>query len=258
MGSDVEPGALYRNEYLIEYSDVDFTKELKLSTLFMHFQDTAGQAAERLGGGVDILTQRYSVAWVLLKIRVEIDRSPLINEAVTIETWPHPQGRLEFNRDYRVRDAKGNIIIRGTSVWALIDTKTRELRRSSLIDLNYPPFIEEHALDYKFVKLKPFGQPEVVYRKVIGYSDVDFNGHINNTRYIDYIMDCFPVDGHKQYRIRAVEVNYIKETFPGDTLVMYKDISELDSNRIYIEGVNEADGKHAFKAYIEIAPRESQ
>jgi acyl-ACP thioesterase len=258
MDSNVESGALYRNGYTIEYSDVDFTKELKLSTLFMYFQDTAGQAVERLGAGVDILAQKYSVTWVLLRIRVEIGTNPLINEAVTVETWPHPQGKLEFNRDYTVRDAKGNIIISGTSIWALMDTRTRELRRSNLIELKYPPFIQEHALDYKFGKLKPFRQPEVAYRKVIGYSDVDFNGHINNTRYIDYIMDCFPVESHKQYRVKAIEVNYLRETFPGDTLVMYKDISALDSNKVYIEGVNEEDGKPAFKAQIEIVPRENK
>lgn len=98
---------------------------------------------------------------------------------------------------------------------------------------------------------------EVIYRNryVIGYSDVDFIGHINNTRYIDYIRDCFPVESHRQYGVKAIEVNYIKEAFPGDSLLMYRDVSALDSNMVYIEGANETDGKPGFKARVEIAPR---
>lgn len=253
MGAEV----IYKNTYVVGYSDVDFMKELKLSTLFNYFQDTASKAVEHLGIGVDVLTDRYSVAWVLLRMRVEIGRIPTFSETVTVETWPHPPGKLEFRRDYRVKDADGNTIILATSSWAIIDVHTRELKKSELIRelYQFPELTNENSLDHKFTKLKPFGQLDVVYRKVIGYSDVDFIGHINNTRYIDYIMDCFPVESHRQYSVKAIEVNYIKEAFPGDSLVMYRDVSALDSNMVYIEGENETDGKPGFKAQVEIAPR---
>lgn len=249
--------AIYKNKYAIGYSDVDFMKELKLSTLFSYFQDTASKAVEHLGIGIDVLTQRYSVAWVLLRMRVEIGRIPSLNETIMVETWPHPPGKLEFKRDYRVGAADGSTILLATSNWVILDVHTRELKKSELIRdvYQFPEFTKEHSLDHKFGKLKPFGQLDMAYKKVIGYSDVDFIGHINNTRYIDYIMDCFPVGSHRQYRVKAIEVSYIKEAFPGDTLVMYRDVSALNSNMVYIEGVNETDGKTAFKAQVEIAPR---
>lgn len=253
MGTEV----IYRNRYVIGYSDVDFMKELKLSTLFSYFQDTASKAVEHLGIGVDVLTDTYSVAWVLLRMRVEIGRIPTLNETVTVETWPHSPGKLEFRRDYRVKAADGSTIILATSSWVIMDVHTREIKKSELISevYKFPEFTQEYSLDHKFKKLKPFGQLDVAYTKVIGYSDVDFIGHINNTRYIDYIMDCFPVESHRQYSVKAIEVNYIREAFPGDSLVMYRDVSALDSNMVYIEGTNETDGKPGFKAQVEIAPR---
>lgn len=254
-GVQMELEALHKNTYSVGYSDVDFTKKLKLSALFGYFQDTASQAAAKLGGGVDTLAEKYSVAWVLLRIRAEIGRFPELNEEITVQTWPHPPGKLEFERDYSVIDAEGKVIIRAVSHWGIIDVEKRELRKSGFIELKYPPFIQEHALEYKFGKLRPFGQPDAAYKKVIGYSDVDFNGHINNARYIDYIMDCFPVESHRQYCVRSIEVNYIKEAFPGDTLVMFRDVSALASNKVYIEGVNEADGKAVFRAQVEIVPK---
>lgn len=247
--------AFYKNLYTIDYSDVDFTKCLKCSTLFGYFQDTASVAADKLGAGVDTLAGRYSVAWVLARMRVEFDRTPCWNETITVETWPHPPGKLEFERDYRVRDEKGNTIIRAGSSWVIFDINTRELRRSDFIQMDWPTFIQEHALLHKPGRLKPFAKPEPVYRKLIGYSDADFYGHINNSKYVDYIMDCFPLASHKQYSLRSIEVNYIKEAFPGDTLVLCRDTSAVDPNMVYIEGINEADGRVSFKAQVEMAPR---
>jgi acyl-ACP thioesterase len=251
----MEPVAVYKNHYSIGLSDVDFMKKLKLSTLFGYFQDIASLAVENLGIGIDTLDQKFSVAWVLMRIRVDITRNPSWNEEITVETWPQQPKKLEFERDFLVRDAGGNIIIRAVSTWIIFDIQTRELRKSELIAVNYPPFSKERAIDCKLGKLKPFGQLDVAYKKVIGYSDVDLNGHLNNSRYIDFIMDCFPVENHKKYSVKSIEVNYINEAMPGETLVLYRDISAIDSNKIYIEGVNDNGDKTAFKTQVEISPR---
>jgi medium-chain acyl-[acyl-carrier-protein] hydrolase len=255
--------AVYRNTYTIGYSDVDFLKNLKCSKLFEYFQDTAGEAADRLGAGVDTLAEKYSVTWVLTRIRVEFTRIPELNESITVATWPHPPGKLEFERDFTVADGNGDVIVRAVSTWVVIDTKTRELRRSDYIHMEYPEFNVEHALDSRPGKLRPSGDPEPVYRKVVGYSDVDFNGHINNSRYIDYIMDCFPVESHRQYMIKTLEVNYLKEAFPGDTLLLCREIPRnggdtagmAGGEAVCIEGVDEKEGKPCFRARIRIEPR---
>ena len=62
------------------------------------------------------------------------------------------------------------------------------------------------------------------------------------------IMDCFSIEDHKKHTVKSIQVNYIKEVFPGDALVIFKDISK--ANLIYIEGVNEADQKPAFSAEL--------
>mgnify|MGYP000412476922 FL=1 len=255
-GCAMDPEAIHSREYTIGYSDIDFLRKLKCSTLFGYFQDTASEAVQKLGAGVETLAEKYSAAWVLTRIRVEFERIPEINEKVTVDTWPHPPGKIELDRDFKVRDANGDVIIRAASKWVIIDIRTREIIKSGLIGMNYPPFIEEHALDCRLGKLKPYGQPELVYKKVVGYSDVDINGHINNSKYIDYIMDCFTVESHRLYTMSSIEVNYIKEAFPGDTLQLYREIPADGSGYVYIEGVNEGDGKPSFKARIKVVPRQ--
>lgn len=160
--------AVYRSTYTIGYSDIDFLKNLKCSKLFEYFQDTASEAADRLGAGVDTLDEKYSVAWVLTRIRVEFTRIPGLNESITVSTWPHPPGKLEFERDFTVTDENGDVIIRAVSAWVIIDVKTRELRRSDYIHMEYPEFTGEHALDSR-----PGGSglPEIPNRYTGKWSD---------------------------------------------------------------------------------------
>jgi len=246
------PEPLYKNSYIIGYRDVDFNKNLRLSSLFGYFQDTASLNVEMLGIGVETIAEKYSVAWVLTKILVEIYRIPSWNEKITVETWPHEPKKYEFDRDFRVWDEEGNILASAISNWVLLDINTREIKKSDIIESDYPhiSFIEERALDGRIRKLKPYGELEAVYRKVIGYSDTDVNGHINNAKYIDYIMDCFSMEDHKKHTVKSIQVNYIKEVFPGDALVLFRDISKAGSNQVYIEGIHEADQKPAFSAEL--------
>lgn len=251
----MEPVSVYRRKYVIGFSDVDFTQKLKQSSLFGYFQDIASLAVENLNIGINELAQRFNVTWILMRIRADIIRNPDWNEEITIETWPQEPRKLEFERDFAVMDKSGNTIMKAVSTWVIIDMDSREVRKSELIDFKYPSFKKERAIDCRLGRLKPAKQPEAAYRRIIGYSDVDFNGHLNNSKYVDFIMDCFSVENHRQYAVRSIEVNYMNEALPGETLVLRTDTSAADSNLIYIDGIKEADEKTVFKAQLGICAR---
>ncbi len=251
----MENSAVYQKQYKIEISDVDFNRQLKLSKLFSLFQDVASEAAERFGKGISTLASDYGVSWVLAKVRVEIIRYPNWNESILIETWPHKAKTLEFDRDFLVYDNDGNVIIKAISTWIIIDINTRRIKRTDSINILYPEVTREKAIDKEYEKLKSYNNPEMAYKKMIGYSDIDFNGHLNNSKYIDFITDCFTLESHRTYALKAIEVNFINEALPNETLVLNRDLSRFAQNIIYIEGNNENDGKIIFKALLEIAKR---
>ncbi|WP_462409586.1 acyl-[acyl-carrier-protein] thioesterase [Neobacillus sp. Marseille-QA0830] len=245
--------SIFKKNYHIDLRDVDLKKQLRLSTLFSYFQETASLASEALGYGIEFLDKEFGVAWVLMRIRVEIIRNPNWDEEITIETWPLEPGKVEFDRDYLVKDKNGDIIIKAVSKWVIMDIASRKLRRSDKIGIRYPDNITERAIEGSLGKLKDFGSLETAYHKVIGYSDIDFNGHLNNSKYVDYIMDCFPVDDHKNYSMLMIDIQFQHEALPGDTITLQKDTSAADKNVIYIEGFNQADNKVVFKSQTFIA-----
>ncbi|GIO26515.1 acyl-[acyl-carrier-protein] thioesterase [Ornithinibacillus bavariensis] len=252
----MEPVTRFQKDYHIDLRDVDFKKELKLSTLFGFFQDVANLASDNLGVGFEALDKNYGVAFVLMRIRVEVIRIPKLDEEIEIETWPLEPGKLEFERDFIVKDKDGNIIVRATSVWVLMDLRKRRLKRSDSIDLVYPEIITERAIEGSLDKLRAGENLETTYHKTIGYSDIDFNGHLNNSRYVDYIMDCFSVEQHRNYRIHTIEVNYLNEALPGDTIILKKDLSNLNDNTVIVEGIRSENEKMVFRSQVKIIKKQ--
>ncbi|MDD2495446.1 MAG: thioesterase [Tissierellia bacterium] len=245
--------AIYKKKYTIQGIEVDFRQQLKLSSLFIYLQDMATEHAIKLGVGRNVTQDKYGVVWVLIRSRVDVIRYPKIGENITIETWPNQPGKLEFERNFFVYDNENNIIAKSISSWVLIDFNTRKLKRSSLIEPNFPSSGRDNAIDCQLGKLKSKGSLNIEYRKTVGYSDIDVNEHLNNAKYIDYIMDCFSMEKHKKYFVKSIEIDYIHEALPGDTIILKSDLTDVDQDIIYIEGVNDNTNKTSFKSQILIA-----
>jgi acyl-ACP thioesterase len=238
-----------KTQYKIMDRDSDFSKRLKIGSLFGYLQDAASMHSEHLGCGVDRLLRDFGVAWILMRLRIDIIRMPLLFEEITIETWPQ-EPKAVFERDYIVKDTRGDILINAVSMWVLMDMEKREITRNKLFDYGIP-ILKERAIDCRLGKLKPFDTPKFMCEKEIGYSDSDYNGHINNAMYANYIMDCLDADFLKTHEIKTISINYVNEILLGDTLLLRKDENICNPNLFYVEGVGEKEGKLAFQSIVE-------
>lgn len=244
--------AIYKKQYTIQVSDIDFRQQLKLSSLFVYLQDMATEHGTMLGVGRNVIQKSYGVIWVLIRARVDVIRYPKLKENITIETWPNQPNKIEFDRNFIVYDEDNNIIAKALTQWVVIDFNTRRLKRSSLIEANFPDSGREKAIDCELGKIKSTGNLELSYKKTVGYSDIDINEHLNNAKYVDYIMDCFSIEKHKKYFVKSIEVNYIHEALPGETIILQTDYTNVGQNLVFIEGINEETKKTVFKSQIEI------
>ncbi len=256
--------SVYKREYIIQGSEVDFQQKLRLSTLFLDLQDLATEHAEQLEAGRDHLG-RFNGIWVLARVKLDIVRLPTWKERIVIETWPQQPGRVDFERDFLVYDSEGNVIIRAVSVWVIIDINTRRIKRSSQVDITFPHVDRDRAIDSNIGKLRLKEESlKHLYERRVAYSDIDVNEHLNNSRYIDYIMDCFPLEVHRNNSLTSIQVDYINEALPGDNIVMYlcdgnsvdcsreQGTADPESNAVYIVGCNQETGKTVFRAEVKM------
>lgn len=83
------------------------------------------------------------------------------------------------------------------------------------------------------------GSPRVALRNIgvsvksIDYVEIDINGHVNSIRYIEHILDLFPIDLYKTKRIRRFEMAYVAESYFGDELTFFCD--EANENEFHVE-----------------------
>ena len=54
--------------------------------------------------------------------------------------------------------------------------------------------------------------------KTVSYSDLDYNGHMNNTYYLDVLCDFIPELAAGTHRVSFVRIHYSKEAPLGDRL----------------------------------------
>lgn len=244
--------AIFEKKYTVQGSETDFRQTLKLSSLFIYLQDMATEHANAIGVGRDVIQPKYGVVWVLARARVDLVRYPRYQEEITIETWPEQPDKIEFNRNFLIYDKDKNVIGKAVTQWVVIDFKTRRLRRSRIIEEKFPETERESAIDNPFDKIRPTGQLVLNYEKTVGYSDIDINEHLNNAKYIDYIMDCFSLEEHKKHFVKSIDVNYMYEALPGEKIKIYTDTSNVSNNIVYIEGVNDNTSLTTFRAQITI------
>ena len=74
-------------------------------------------------------------------------------------------------------------------------------------------------------------------RRKVGYSDLDSNGHVNNSRYGNYILDALPEDILEQ-EISEFKINYSKEAFLGEEMTIVGSFSD-DKKKAIVAGRTE-------------------
>jgi medium-chain acyl-[acyl-carrier-protein] hydrolase len=112
---------IWHELYKIKSYDVDCEQKLKLPSLFNYLQEVAGNQAESIGVGFEVLKQK-NLFWVLSRMKIQIHNMPKWNDEIIVYTWPKGIDKLFALRDFEITNNEGKLLISATSCWLLIDT----------------------------------------------------------------------------------------------------------------------------------------
>lgn len=213
-------------KFVAEPFHVDFMGKLTMGVLGNHLLNCAGfHAAERGFGIAEINENQYT--WVLSRLAIELEDLPRQYEDFSVQTWVENVYRLFTDRNFELKNKDGKTIGYARSVWAMISMQTR--KPADLLTL-HGGNISEYICDKECPISKP-GRikvtqevPAVEYQTK--YSDIDINGHVNSIKYIEHILDLFPMETFKDKQIKRFEMAYVAESYYGDTLLFYKEEKE--------------------------------
>lgn len=234
---------MYKEKIVITSNDVDKFLNLKVSSFFKYFQQVSTKHSEIIKVGTADTIDK-GMCWVIIRMEVKIYDYPKMNEEVVVTTHPGEVKMFLFPRYYEMYDKKGKLLASSSSIWVVLDSKTRRVLNKPFGDRKFPS--ETSKDDIELPEKIKIGELQKVEDRVVRYSDIDLNGHLNNTKYIDYILDTKETGYFDKNIIKRIAVNYDKELREGETVSLYT-------------SDNVIQGKHentsCFVAYIECENR---
>ena len=212
-------------QFMAEPFHCDFGGRLMMGHLGNHMLNAADFHSTDRGFGMRYLL-RINRSWVLSRLAIEMEEMPKMYTKFNVETWVESAMRYFTSRNFRVVGEDGQVFGYGRSIWAMIDTETRQPTDLFAIDNgainNWIEKDKECPID-KGGRVKMGDEAQLVRTIDTNYSDIDINGHINSVKYIEHVLDLWDIDWYQQHAIKRFEIAYVAEAHQGDKLSFYKE-----------------------------------
>lgn len=227
-----------KRTYALTASDIDCHRRLRLSNLLEYLQNIATDHAEILGLGGDLMAQEYGAFWMMVRSHLSL-RRPITYEdsAVTIHTWHRGVGKsATVFRDFDIY-VGDELAGEAVASWVVVDIEARRILKPGTISALVETWRPEVVKDIVPAKVSAPEGLEQAFRRVVRYSDTDINGHMNNTRYADIACDAIGYERVADRFVSELQMNYLRECFPGDELLVLTANADGDS---FVRGVGDS------------------
>ena len=168
-------------------SEYEF-KEGSLREISHAFETTAEKHVDSINRGREYL-KKYDLVWVVVRQSIEVLKMPESDEKASVTTWAGIERHGLYPRRFIIKSSGGEIIVRASSVWALMNFKTRTMTqdpdlidRSTMVE-DYDGGIKDPVSRIAFPKDRDYGSFEHFTTK----DEIDNNNHVNNSIYFDWI-----------------------------------------------------------------------
>ena len=210
-------------------SDCDRFGYLKMNRILVFMQELAGEHSELLGFSFAD-TLKLGAVWVVTRNAFEVLRYPRIAQTVVGRSFPGRPRRGIYPRYYRFEDEAGQPLIVGSSFWVLADVHSRQMTDLQAVVSGMPdtsqlaPYYQNPGAAEELQT----GQRQAFTWQPV-YTDLDRNGHVNNTRAADVALCSLSQAADLQrHPLRCLLASYHQEILEGQQVDMEFLISGLD------------------------------
>lgn len=214
---------LYTQNFEITDHYVDCFGRMTPASILLMIQEVAGKHCTALSVDYDTLAKRR-MFWAVTRHRVQVSRMPMQGETLRLETWPLPTTRAAFPRSVVAYDAQGNEVFRCITLWVLMDLNTRKMIVPGKSGIIVAGTLRGNELPAPNGLIpKPLGTQT---SRTVAFTDLDRNGHMNNTRCLDWIADLLPSRFHESHTVTDFTVCYLAEARELQELRLNWDMSD--------------------------------
>ena len=245
--------AIWTQGYAVNTIVANAQKQLDLVGLLGILQDVAVTHADHLGHGYEA-TMDAGTIWILSRQKLVVADWPMWKDQLTVRTWIRPVRGPLVHRDYEilVGERKAGEC---AAAWLALDARTCRPVRPTFVGAQFHCRLD-YALPLTPEKIALRRDLATVAQYCVRNSDLDMNGHVNNTRYAQWILDSASPETYRTRRVVSYEVNFLTEVQVGDTVAI--DCAPLSApangeTSLHVQGRSLSDGADAFAAVLGVA-----
>ncbi|MDP2303720.1 MAG: thioesterase [Ignavibacteria bacterium] len=238
---------MFEKKYELRYFEMDKQGYASPTTIVTLLQEAVADHCLSIDYGLYDLNNQ-NIGWVLLAGYLQMERYPLYKEKITIRTWISKYSTIKGERENLIFDEEGKIIGRGKGLWLFFDIKRRRPVRvyEDIID-KWKTYPEESIIYDITTKIEPIEFAEHKKSFLVHRYDLDSNRHVNNLRYLQWLLETIPDEIIDNYFLHSIDGRYISEAQYGHTVESLSEnkrntlnfthtIIDKDSNKICATG----------------------
>ena len=208
---------IWEEKFKIRSYEVDMNSKATLQTICYYIQESTRSHARSSDFGYEDMIDK-NLLWVLSRLKIKILSYPKWDEIIYIQTWTKGTEKLFAFRDFNILNAQKDIIGSIGSSWLLLDLNSHRPQRLTQFSNHYTIIPGKHAVESNAEKLPSLENPEINPVFSVRYSDLDQNKHVNNVKYIEWILDSYTIEHRRLYDIVTFEINFLGEAVAGDDI----------------------------------------
>ncbi len=239
---------LFCENYEVRWHDTDAMRELRPSAALAYMQECANHQFREHAVTLDEMRDRDGVGFILSRIAIDFLAPVHAYDKIEVRTATCQGHGLCFPRRFEILRGE-TVVAKAMSQWAMVRVADRTLVRAADAPLSFGDETEiatDAPLRHRAPRELQF---ETVGERRIAYSDLDYNLHMNNTKYPDMLCDFLP-DGNA-VRVTGLSLSYCREAAMGDLLTVER---AYDGNGVYYFRTKKGDTV-CLEARVVTAPR---
>ena len=220
-------GLTYQMKMKISFDMADMNGHIKLPDVILLSLQVSGMQSIELGVSDKTILEDYNLVWIITDYDIEVTRLPHFAEEITIETEALSYNRLFCYRRFTIYDEAGQELIHMMATFVLMDRDSRKVHAVE------PEIVVPYQSDFdkKLIRGPRYEPLEELVSKDyhVRFYDLDMNGHVNNSKYLDWIFEVMGADFLTQYIPKKINLKYVKEVRPGGVITSAVERTGLES-----------------------------
>lgn len=235
---------IYSQTFFTSVGEGNAEQCLSIPVIIAKCIDVATDHANQLGVGNPDMTD-IKGGWVLARFTLEMTAYPPLNSFCTLSTWVEAFNRHFSERSFKLSGPDGIVYGYARSVWMVIGTDTHanlglahlSLPDGYILDLKAP--IRKQTRHIPIVGNDVMTPPEGTLvathdnAKVrFHYCDLDGYRHVNTVRYVEMLLNQYPLAVHDALLTSRLELSFLHEAACGADLELLRNDTDADSGTL--------------------------